>query len=58
MGRKAKLKKQRHQEQINQTDVEQANPQDFIKQMSKEGYSLQQIKRSPEVPRKNIEPQI
>lgn len=57
MGRKAKLKKQRHQ-QINQTDVEQADPQDFIKQMSKEGYSLQQIKRSPEVPRKNIEPQI
>ena len=58
MGRKAKLKKQRRQAQQKKSDVTQTNPQDFIGQMAQEGYRLDKIERSPEVPRENIEPQI
>lgn len=57
MGRKAKLKKQRRQPQ-NKSDVSPSNPQDFIGQIEKRGYRLNQIQRSPEVPQKNIEPQL
>ena len=52
MGKKAKLKKQRRQLQ-KKSDVRELNPQDFIRQMSKEGYRLEQIQRSPEIPQKN-----
>ena len=58
MGRKAKLKKQRRQGQQNKSDLAQSNPQDFIGQMAKEGYRLDKIERSPEVPQERIEPQI
>lgn len=58
MGRKAKLKKQRRQAQQNKSDAQEANSQDFIGQMRKEGYRLETIQRSPEVPRENIEPQL
>jgi hypothetical protein len=58
MGKKAKLKKQRHQTKPERTVLDKTNPQDFIGQMAKEGYRLQQIQRSPEIPKSNIEPTI
>ena len=58
MGKKAKLKKQRRQIQKNKSDVRELNPQDFIGQMSKEGYRLEEIQRSPEIPQKDIKPQL
>jgi hypothetical protein len=58
MGKKAKLKKQRRQEQKNKSDDSGVNTQDFIGQMRKEGYRLEQIQRSPEVPKEDIEPQL
>lgn len=58
MGRKAKLKKQRRQLQKNKSDDSRVNTQDFIGQMRKEGYRLEQIQRSPEVPKEDIEPQL
>ena len=58
MGRKAKLKKQRHQARQQKSNEANANPQVFIKQMGKEGYRLEKIQRSPEVPKKDIEPQL
>ena len=58
MGRKAKLKKQRRQAQQNKADLAPSEELDFIGQMKKEGYHLDRIKRSPEVPREENEPQI
>ena len=58
MGRKAKLKKQRHQARQQKSDEANIDPQDFIKQMGKEGYRLEKIQRSPEVPKQDIEPQL
>ncbi|VEP18422.1 conserved hypothetical protein [Hyella patelloides LEGE 07179] len=58
MGRKAKLKKQRRQAQQNKSDAQEVNSQDFIGQMRQEGYRLEAIQRSPEVPQENIEPQL
>lgn len=58
MGKKAKLKKQRRQQQTNKSDVSKINPQNFIGQMEKEGYRLEQIQHSPEIPQEQIEPQL
>lgn len=58
MGKQAKLKKQRRQLQKNKSDDSRVNTQDFIGQMRKEGYRLEQIQRSPEVPKEDIEPQL
>ena len=57
MGKKVKLKKQRRQQQ-KKSDDSGVNTQDFIGQMRKEGYRLEQIQRSPEVPKKDIKPQL
>ena len=58
MGRKAKLKKQRHQLRNNKSDVAASQPQNFIKQMNQEGYRLEKIQQSPDIPQENIEPQV
>jgi hypothetical protein len=58
MSKKAKLKKQRHQAKQDPTVLDKINSQDFIGQMTKEGYRLQQIQRSPEIPESHVEPTI
>ena len=57
MGRKAKLKKQRHQNKLANSSSE-TQPQNFIKRIEKEGYRLDRIERSPEIPRDDVEPQV
>ncbi len=58
MGKKAKIRKQRR-EQINHApDLQSTNPNNFIQQIEKVGYRKEQIQRSPEVPRDDIEPVI
>lgn len=56
MGRKAKLKKQRRQGKL--ANSSEAQPKNFIKRVEKEGYRLDRITRSPEVPRDDVEPQV
>ncbi len=58
MGRKAKLKKMRREFKANPTDNTKTDSDNFIKQVEKTGYRLQNIERSPEVPKDNIEPQL
>ncbi len=61
MGRKAKLKKIRKETVENPTssDLTQADdPTKFVQQLRKQGYNLQQIQRSPELPNQKVEPQI
>ncbi len=63
MGRQAKLKKQRKQAQhnpvINSTESqEDSNPQAFVKHLEKEGYSLKETQKSPEIPDNSVKPQI
>ena len=58
MGKKAKLRKQRRQQINNSPDLQQENPHNFIKQIEKTGYRKENIQRSPEMPRNDIEPTI
>ena len=58
MGKKARLKKMRRELQATSQENANADPSNFIKQVEKTGYRLQNIQRSPEVPRENIEPQL
>lgn len=63
MGRKAKLKKQRRAKQTDPNYLppqpkSQPKKQDFIRRVEKEGYRFEQIERSPDIPRENIEPEI
>ena len=58
MGKKAKIRKKRREQTSNPTDLQQSNANDFIKQIEKTGYRKENIQRSPEVPRDNIEPVI
>ncbi len=58
MGKKAKLRKQRRQQINNSPDLQQENPNNFIKQIEKTGYRKENIQRSPEMPRNDVEPII
>lgn len=59
MGKKAKLKKMRRELKATTSgENSQSDPNNFIKQVEKTGYRLQNIQRSPEVPRDNVEPQL
>ncbi len=58
MGKKAKIRKKRREQTKNLPDLQQANPNNFIKQIEKTGYCKGKIQRSPEVPRDDIEPII
>lgn len=58
MGKKAKLRKKRREQTSNFTELQQENPHNFIKQIEKTGYRKENIQRSPEVPRDNIEPTV
>ncbi len=58
MGRKAKLKKQRRLDPSTQQKGSRKKKSDFIQRVEKEGYRFENIERSPEIPKENIEPQI
>ena len=58
MGRKAKLKKLRRELKTNPKTEKQSSSTQFVEHLSKLGYQLKEIQRSPEVPKKNIEPQL
>ncbi|MDJ0535053.1 MAG: hypothetical protein QNJ70_21645 [Xenococcaceae cyanobacterium MO_207.B15] len=58
MGKKAKLKKMRRELKTTSRENPPTDPNNFIKQIEKTGYRLQNIQRSPEVPRDDIEPQL
>jgi hypothetical protein len=61
MGKKAKLKKIRKLNQSISEDsakIEPKDPNQFIKNLEKQGYSLKQSQQAPEIPEKRINPQI
>ncbi|MGK7898980.1 MAG: hypothetical protein AB4372_36540 [Xenococcus sp. (in: cyanobacteria)] len=58
MGKKAKIRKKRREQMNHSPELETTNPDNFIKQIEKVGYRKEQIQRSPEVPRDDIEPII
>ena len=58
MGKKAKLKKMRRELKATSQEHTKPDKNNYIKQVEKTGYRLQNIQRSPEVPRDNIEPQL
>jgi hypothetical protein len=58
MGRQARLKKIRHEVEANPEASPNVDPAQFVKQLKQQGYNLQQIERSPELPNDNPEPQL
>ena len=64
MGRKAKLKKVRRDASSDAASVPQPesqvdrDPTKFVQQLEKQGYKLQQIDRSPEIPSQQQKPQL
>ncbi len=57
MGRKAKLKKSRKSE-TQKTDTSKHNSDQFVQHLERQGYSLKKAKMAPDMPNKNIEPQV
>ncbi|MDJ1169151.1 hypothetical protein PMG71_06910 [Roseofilum sp. BLCC_M154] len=60
MGRKAKLKHQRHQPQTSQPQSEPTplDTTDFVKDLEKKGYGFKESKTAPEIPQHQIKPQL
>ena len=63
MGKQAKLKRQRQQAKQNPATespqpVEDSDPTKFVQQLEQQGYHLQETQSSPEIPTKDINPQI
>lgn len=63
MGRQAKLKRQRQQAKQNPvTELSQpsedSEPKTFVQELEQQGYRLQETQSSPEIPKKDINPQI
>lgn len=63
MGRKAKIKQQKRLASENQSS-EQTKPitefdrTEFVQQLKVQGYNLEQIQRSPEIPENRPKPQL
>ena len=57
MGRKAKLKKARKC-QPEKIDNSKHNSDEFVQHLERQGYSLKKPKIAPDMPNKNIEPQV
>ena len=57
MGRKAKLKKVR-KSQADSSNSPQTNPNQFVKNLERQGYSLKNLERAPDVPQKRVDPQV
>lgn len=59
MGRKAKLKKERKQENESiDSSSKPENSHNFVKKMARLGYGLNNVERPPEIPENKIEPQL
>ena len=61
MHKKQNLKKIRKEavEHPTLSDFTQADdPTKFVQQLRKQGYNLQQIQRSPELPNQKVDPQV
>lgn len=58
MGRKAKLKHQRHQPQTPQPESTPLETTDFVKDLQQQGYRLKESKTAPEIPQHQIKPQL
>lgn len=58
MGRKAKLKKIRQKSPSQSETNSLANETEFVKVLQKQGYTLKEVKRSPDVPETRINPQV
>lgn len=63
MGRKAKLKKLKKEQNsiISNNQIKEninLHTNDFVKEIEHKGYTFKQVRRSPEVPSHQIEPQI
>ncbi len=63
MGRQAKLKKMRQQAKENPptklpSSPEETNPKDFVETLEQQGYKLQDHLPTPEIPNKDVNPQI
>ncbi len=58
MGKKAKIKKIRKKSSKISATNNKYEPTQFVKQLTKLGYQLEQIERSPEVPTEKTEPQL
>jgi hypothetical protein len=60
MGRKAKLKHQRHQPQTPkpQPESKPLDTTDFVKDLQKQGYGFEETKTAPEIPQDQIKPQL
>ncbi|MDJ0510559.1 MAG: hypothetical protein QNJ64_15095 [Crocosphaera sp.] len=57
MGRKAKLKKAR-KSQPQTVDTSNNNSDEFVQHLERQGYSLKRPEIAPDMPNKNIEPQV
>ncbi len=57
MGRKAKLKKVK-KSSSDLSSSEKLNPNEFVKNIERQGYPLKRLERAPDVPQKRIDPQI
>ncbi|ACK66131.1 hypothetical protein PCC8801_2099 [Rippkaea orientalis PCC 8801] len=57
MGRKAKLKKVR-KSQSDLSSFPQSNPNQFVNNIERQGYSLNRPERAPDVPQKRVDPQV
>lgn len=63
MGRQAKLKKIRQQAKENSPaefpqSSSETDPKNFVETIEQQGYKLQQSFPSPEIPNKDVKPQI
>lgn len=58
MGKQARLKKIRQDSSGQPQPPSPTEPTQFVKQIQRQGYNLQQVQRSPELPDNNPEPQV
>ena len=58
MGRKAKLKKIRKQENYQKKTSSQPQKDNFINEIERQGYQFDRALDGPEIPREENEPQI
>ena len=58
MGRKAKLKKIRKQENYQKKTTSQPQKDNFINEIERQGYQFDRIQESPEIPEEKKDPQV
>jgi len=58
MGKQAKLKQQRRQQQANPVAQSPETDEQFVKQLQRQGHRLDSSDRSPTLPENRPEPQV